>query len=231
MHERILVVDDEPWVRQMVKTYLEQAGFEVITAATGEEAMTRTQLDKPDLLILDWMLPGLSGLEIAQRVRARSPVPIIMLTARTEEIDRIEGLEAGADDYVVKPFSARELEARVRAVLRRADGSADAPMILESGDLRVDVKERRVKATGEEVDLSPMEFDLLVFLLEHPGRVFTRLELLEALRGTTYESFERSIDSHIKRLRQKIEPDPKRPTRIVTVFGVGYRLAKHEGPE
>lgn len=229
MGERILVVDDEPWVRQMVKGYLEQAGFEVITAATGDEAMARIQIDEPALLILDWMLPGISGLEIARRVRARSTVPIIMLTARTDEVDRIEGLEAGADDYVVKPFSARELEARVRAVLRRADGSADAPVILESGDLRVDVKEHRVTAAGTPIELSPMEFDLLVFLLEHPGRVFTRLELLEALRGTTYESFERSIDSHIKRLRQKIEPDPRHPTRIVTVFGVGYRLAKPEG--
>jgi len=228
MNERILVVDDEPWVREMVKSYLEQAGFDVTTAATGDEAMARIGAEKPVLLILDWMLPGLSGLEIARRVRTRSTVPIIMLTARTDEVDRIEGLEAGADDYVVKPFSARELEARVRAVLRRADGSADAPVILESGTLRIDVKEHRATDGGKPIELSPMEFDLLVFLLEHPGRVFTRLELLEALRGTTYESFERSIDSHIKRLRQKIEPDPRHPTRIVTVFGVGYRFAKPE---
>ncbi len=228
MSERILVVDDEPWVRQMIKGYLEQAGFEVIAASGGDQALARVETDAPDLIILDWMLPEVSGLEIAQRVRRGSAVPIIMLTARTDEVDRIRGLEAGADDYVVKPFSARELEARVRAVLRRANGSADAPAILQSGDLSVEVKERTVTAGGRAVELSPMEFDLLVFLLEHPGRVFTRLELLEALRGATYESFERSIDSHIKRLRQKIEPDPKHPTRIVTVFGVGYRLSRKE---
>jgi DNA-binding response OmpR family regulator len=152
-----------------------------------------------------------------------------MLTARTEEGDRIKGLEFGADDYVVKPFSTRELEARVRAVLRRLQGDSTRATTLESGEIRVETDQHEVRVGGRSVELSPMEFDLLVFLMKHPGRVFTRLELLEALRGTTYESFERSIDSHIRRLRQKIEPDPKDPRYVLTVFGVGYKFAKGEG--
>jgi two-component system OmpR family response regulator len=226
MNKRILVVDDEEWVRELVGRYLEAAGFDVVIAADGRKALTQFDSHRPDLVILDWMLPGLDGLEVAARIRKESSVPIIMLTARTEEGDRIKGLEFGADDYVVKPFSTRELEARVRAVLRRSQGNSAKAALLESGEIRVEIDQHEVHVGDRLVDLSSMEFDLLVFLMEHPGRVFTRLELLEALRGTTYESFERSIDSHIKRLRQKIEPDPKAPRYVKTVFGVGYKFAK-----
>jgi DNA-binding response OmpR family regulator len=226
MATKILVVDDEPWVVQTVRSYLEEAHFDVLSAYDGAEALAQFAQHAPDLVILDWMLPTLDGLSVARRIRQASSVPIIMLTARAEERDRIEGLEIGADDYVVKPFSARELEARVRAVLRRSEGKR-AP-VLEVGDLWIDQAERQVRVRGEPVELTAMEFDLLAFLMAHPGRVFTRLELLEAVRGETYESFERSVDSHIKRLRQKIEPDPRDPCFILTVFGVGYRLAKEE---
>ncbi len=226
MNKRILVVDDEEWVRELVGRYLEAAGFDVVMAADGSKALTQFHSHCPDLVILDWMLPSLDGLEVATRIRKESSVPIIMLTARTEEGDRIKGLEFGADDYVVKPFSTRELEARVRAVLRRSQGNSAKAALLESGEIRVEIDQHEVRVGDRSVDLSSMEFDLLVFLMEHPGHVFTRLELLEALRGTTYESFERSIDSHIKRLRQKIEPDPKNPRYVLTVFGVGYKFAK-----
>jgi DNA-binding response OmpR family regulator len=198
MNKRILVVDDEEWVRELVGRYLAAAGFDVATAADGRKALTQFDSHRPDLVILDWMLPGLDGLEVATRIRKESSVPIIMLTARTEEGDRIKGLEFGADDYVVKPFSSRELEARVRAVLRRSQGNSAKTALLESGEIRVEIDQHEVRVGSHSVDLSSMEFDLLVFLMKHPGRVFTRLELLEALRGTTYESFERSIDSHIK---------------------------------
>jgi len=226
---RILVVDDEQMVVQSVRTYLEAAHFEVISAYDGREAIAQFDAHEPDLIILDWMLPEIDGLTVAERIRRESPVPIIMLTARVDEEDRIAGLETGADDYVVKPFSARELEARVRAVLRRSEGQR-APA-LEAGPLRLDRGQRQVWISGREVELTAMEFDLLSFLMDQPGRVFTRLELLEAVRGDTYGGFERSVDSHIKRLRQKIEPDPQEPTLILTVFGIGYKLGKGASTE
>ena len=226
MATKILVVDDEPWVVQAVRSYLEEAHFEVISAHDGAEALAQFDAHAPDLIVLDWMLPKLDGISVAQRIRQTSNVPIIMLTARADEEARIEGLETGADDYVVKPFSARELEARVRAVLRRSAGK-NTP-ILEVGDLRMDQAQRQLQVRGKLLRLTAMEFDLLAFLMMHPGRVFTRLELLEAVRGATYESFERSVDSHIKRLRQKIEPDPRNPRFVLTVFGVGYKLAKED---
>ena len=221
---KILVVDDERWVVQAVRSYLEDAHFDVISAYDGSEALTQFDRHEPDLIILDWMLPELDGISVAQQIRQRSGVPIIMLTAKVDEDDRVDGLEAGADDYVVKPFSARELEARVRAVLRRASGRG-AP-ILTVGEMRMDPAQRQLWVGEESIELTAMEFDLLAFLMTYPGRVFTRLELLEAVRGEPYESFERSVDSHIKRLRQKIEPDPKSPQFILTVFGVGYKLAR-----
>jgi DNA-binding response OmpR family regulator len=225
MDIRVLVVDDEEWVCDLVGRYLRQAGYEVATAMDGTKAIAKFESFRPDLVILDWMLPGIDGLSVAGRIRAQSSTPIIMLTARADEMDRIEGLDAGVDDYVVKPFSARELEVRVRTVLRRAGGGATKQTLYEFGDIRLDTARHEVKVAGENVDLTPMEFDLLAFLLEHPGHVFTRLELLEAVRGTTYESFARTIDSHVKRLRQKIEPDPARPQYVQTVFGIGYKLA------
>ena len=226
MITKVLVVDDEEWVLDTVRRYLEQAGFEVIPARDGVSALEAFGRASPDLVILDWMLPRLDGLSVAERIRTTSAVPIIMLTARVTERDRLAGFDAGVDDYVVKPFSARELEARVRAVLRRSSGK-ESP-VQEVGDLRLDREQRLVWVRGEPVELSAMGFDLLAFLITHPGRVFTRLELLEAVRGETYSGFERSIDSHIKRLRQKIEPDPTHPSYILTVFGVGYRFARGE---
>jgi len=222
MTQRILVVDDEPWVVETVRKYLEQAHFEVLAAYDGTSALAQFTAHRPDLVILDWMLPGLDGISVATRIRQESGVPIIMLTARTDEEDRLSGFETGIDDYVVKPFSARELEARVRAVLRRSEDKE--PSVLEVGGIRLDREQHRVWVGGKPIEVSAMAFDLLAYLMEHPGRVFTRIELLEAVRGDTYGSFERSIDSHIKRLRQKIEPDPRHPTHLVTVFGVGYRL-------
>jgi DNA-binding response OmpR family regulator len=173
------------------------------------------------------MLPEMDGLTVAEHIRRRSNVPIIMLTARAEEEDRIIGLETGADDYIVKPFSARELEARVRAVLRRSTGETSS--ILEVGSIRLDHEQRQVRVAGELIELTAMEFDLLSLLMAQPGRVYTRLELLKAVRGDAYGGFERSVDSHIKRLRQKIEPDLHEPSLILTVFGVGYKLAKEGG--
>lgn len=227
MATRILVVDDEPGVVQSVRSYLEAAHFEVSAAYDGKEALAQFEALSPDLIILDWMLPEMDGLSVAQHIRQRSNVPIIMLTARVDEDDRIAGLETGADDYVVKPFSARELEARVRAVLRRASGGTSS--VLEVGSIHLDHEQRRVKVAGTPVDLTAMEFDLLAFLMAQPGRVFTRLELLEGVRGDAYGGFERSVDSHIKRLRQKIEQDPHDAAIILTVFGVGYKLAKEGG--
>ncbi len=223
---KVLVVDDEDWVLDTVRRYLEQAGFEVVPARDGAAALEAFRNTAPDLVILDWMLPKLDGLSVAKEIRASSTAPIIMLTARVTEQDRLAGFHAGVDDYVVKPFSARELEARVRAVLRRSSGKE--PSIQETGDLRLDREQRLVWVRGEEVELSAMGFDLLAFLMSHPGRVFTRLELLEAVRGETYSGFERSIDSHVKRLRQKVERDPAKPVYILTVFGVGYRFARGE---
>jgi len=228
MNEHILVVDDEAWVLQTVREYLGSSGFSVATASDGPGALAEFAAHEPALVILDWMLPGLDGPEVAGRIRQQSDVPIIMLTARADEEDRIAGLELGADDYIVKPFSARELEARVRAVLRRSEGDRSKLVTLEAGDIRLDVEQHEVVVRGQSVELTPMEFDLLAYLMQRPGRVYTRLELLEALCGTTYETFERSIDSHIKRLRQKIEPDPKAPRYVLTVFGVGYKFAKGE---
>ena len=227
MATRILVVDDEPWVVQSVQSYLEAAHFEVVAAYDGKEAMAQFDAHAPDLIILDWMLPEMDGITVAQHIRRSSTVPIIMLTARVEEEARITGLETGADDYVIKPFSARELEARVRAVLRRSTGGTSS--ILEVGSIRLDHEQRQVRVSGEPIELTAMEFDLLAFMMTQPGRVFTRLELLDAVRGDAYGGFERSVDSHIKRLRQKIEPDPHEASLILTVFGVGYKLAKENG--
>jgi DNA-binding response OmpR family regulator len=227
--KRILVVDDDPWVRKLVRGYLERAGFAVTATASGEEALAEFTAHPPDLVVLDLMLPAMDGLEVARRIRSSSPVPIIMLTARSTEEDRVVGLELGADDYVVKPFSARELEARVRAVFRRAESGPAEPRVAEADGIRLDLERREAWVDGRPVELTALEFDFLAFLVQHPGRAFTRLELLEAVRGSSFASFERAIDSHIKRLRKKIEPVPEAPTRIVTVYGVGYKLAA-EGP-
>jgi len=226
--KKILVVEDERQIARMVQAYLSREGYRVEVAFDGEEGWTRFKEGKPDLVILDLMLPRLHGLELARRIRAGSNVPIIMLTARAEEADRVAGLELGADDYVTKPFSLRELAARVRAVLRRAEGTA-AREVMELGPLKIDFVAREVYLEGRTVELTPTEFDLLAYLARHPGRVFTRTELLEAIQERSYASLPRTIDSHIKNLRHKIELDPASPQFILTVHGVGYKFHPAEG--
>jgi DNA-binding response OmpR family regulator len=228
--KQILVVDDEDWVVKLVCGYLEQAGYAVHRAFDGPGAVDVFERVRPALVVLDVMLPGFDGLEVTRRIRKTSDVPIIMLTARTDEVDRVTGLEVGADDYVVKPFSVRELVSRVKAVLRRAEGGWGKAPVMVAGELKVDMEQRLVWGDGDALELTPMEFDLLSMMMQYPGRVFTRLHLLESLRGNTYDSFERSIDTHIKRLRQKVEPDPKQPKYVLTVYGVGYKFAPGGAP-
>jgi DNA-binding response OmpR family regulator len=221
---RILVVDDEPKIVKLVRDYLERAGFAVSTAREGNEALMRARSERPDLIVLDLGLPGLDGLEVTRHLRRDSGVPIIMLTARDDETDKVVGLELGADDYVTKPFSPRELTARVRAVLRRHAGDSDAE-VLRAGDLTLDVPRLRAEVSGRRVSLTGTEFQLLTALARQPGRVFTRSQLLDAIHGVAFESYERAIDAHVKNIRRKIEADPRAPRFLLTVYGVGYQLA------
>jgi DNA-binding response OmpR family regulator len=222
----ILVVEDEMKIARLVRDYLEHAGFDVIVAGDGGSALSSARGSKPDLIVLDLGLPGLDGLDVTRELRRTSNVPIVMLTARAEESDRIVGLELGADDYVVKPFSPKELVARVRAVLRRTESArAEGPEVLKVGDVEIDLPRRRVSVGGTTVDLTPTEFQLLATFVREPGRVFTRSQLLDAVHGVAFESYERAIDAHVKNIRKKIEPSPGRPRYIVTVHGVGYRFA------
>jgi len=222
--KRILVVDDEEMIVRTVKAYLDQEGFKTYTASDGEEALRAFSEKGPDLIVLDLMLPKVSGVEVTKRIRSTSRVPIIMLTAKASEADRVVGLELGADDYVVKPFSPRELVARIRAVLRRIEGDAAGGEQIRTGNLDIDLKTREVKVKGDLIELTPTEFDLLAFLARHPGQVFTRLQLLREVQGYTYDAFARTIDTHVKNLRRKIEEDSKDPKYILTVHGVGYRF-------
>ena len=224
--KRVLIVDDEEMIVRTVKAYLDREGFKTYTAADGEEALRSFEEKGPDLIVLDLMLPKLSGLEVTRRIRATSRVPSIMLTAKAAEADRVVGLELGADDYVVKPFSPRELVARIRAVLRRLDGAGAEEEKIIVGSLHIDIKTREVGVDGRPVELTPTEFDLLAYLARHPGQVFTRLQLLREVQGYTYDAFARTIDTHVKNLRRKIEPDPKQPRFIQTVHGVGYRFSR-----
>jgi two-component system alkaline phosphatase synthesis response regulator PhoP len=226
MSQTILVVDDEPEIVRLVRSYLEQDGYRVVTAYNGEEALYTARHEKPDLVVLDILMPKMDGLEFTRRVRREQNVPIIMLTARAEETDRIVGLEMGADDYVTKPFSPREVVARVRAVLRRARPSDDkepAP-VLRVGPITLDRSTHAVTVDGELADLTPTEFDVLDTLMSTPGRVYSRAEILEAVQGVAFEAYERTVDAHVKNLRKKLEPDPTNPDYILTVRGVGYRL-------
>ena len=220
----ILVVDDEPKITQLVRDYLESAGFGVVTAGDGPEALMRARTERPDLVILDLGLPQLNGLDVTRSLRREGNLPIIMLTARDDETDKLIGLELGADDYVTKPFSPRELVARVRAVLRRRDRGA-AGDLLRAGALTLDLPRMRLEVDGRAVELTATEFNLLAALARQPGRVFTRSQLLDAIHGVAFESYERAIDAHVKNLRRKIELDPHDPQHLVTVYGVGYRLA------
>jgi two-component system, OmpR family, alkaline phosphatase synthesis response regulator PhoP len=221
----VLIVDDEPAIVRLVRDYLERAGFEVTTASNGEEALQVFARSRPDLVILDLTLPRMDGLDVARAIRRAGEVPIIMLTARTEEADRVAGLELGADDYVTKPFSAREIVARVRAVLRRAQGAAMQDDIVRVGEsIVLDAPRMQVQVEGHDVLLTATEFQLLLHMARQPGRVFTRAQLLDAVHGVAVESYERAIDAHVKNIRRKIEPDPRSPRHLQTVFGVGYRL-------
>ncbi len=225
MGGKILVVDDEAKIVKLVRSYLEQAGFAVVEAGDGQTALIQARREKPDLVVLDLGLPGIDGLEVARNLRRERETPIIMLTARIEDTDKIVGLELGADDYMTKPFNPRELVARIRAVLRRTSGAtAPAPEILRAGQLVVDLAGHQATLAGRPLDLTPTEFDLLAVLLQTPGRVFTRLELLDRVQGDAYEGYERTIDAHVKNLRAKLGDDPRHPHYIETVFGVGYKL-------
>ena len=232
MNERVLVVDDEPSVQEVARAYLEREGFIVDSAMTGEEALAAIERKPPQLIVLDLMLPGVSGEDIAARVRERSDVPILMLTAKAGEEQRLAGFALGADDYLVKPFSPRELVARVKAVLRRA-GEGEAPLntltTFDGGRLRIDELRHEVQLEGRPVDLTPTEFRLLATLAGYPGRVYSRFELINRVQGTDFEGYERTIDAHVKNLRRKLEPDPAEPRYVQTVHGIGYRLGVSRG--
>jgi len=225
MSPTVLMVEDEVELVRVLRDYLERAGFRVQTASTGPEAVSQFQHSTPDIVLLDLNLPGMDGLDVARAMRRTTSVPIIMVTARVDEADRLVGLELGADDYVVKPFSPRELVARIRAVLRRARQEPEAPEVLQAGSVAVDLKRHTVEVAGRRVELTPSEFELLTALVREPGRAFSRLQLLDASQGGAYQGYERTVDAHIKNLRAKIESDPRHPRLILTVFGVGYRFS------
>jgi len=223
---RILVVDDNPKIVEVLEAYLESEGFEVATAADGPAAVEAAAASRPDLALLDVMLPGIDGIELTRRFQRDYDLPVILVTARTDEIDRLIGLEVGADDYISKPFSPREVVARVKAVLRRIE-RAEQPQaheLLRVGGLEVDLGGRSVAVDGTPADLTRTEFDILATLMSHPGRVYTRMQLMEAAQGDAFEGYERTIDAHVKNVRRKLGDDPRDPRYIQTVFGVGYKL-------
>jgi len=222
----ILVVEDDAKIARLVRDYLQHAGFQVLVAGDGDAALANARRSRPDLVVLDLGLPGRDGLDVARTLRRTSEVPIVMLTARGDETDRVVGLELGADDYVVKPFGPKELVARVRAVLRRTETArAGGPEVLRVADVEVDLARMRVSVGGRPVELTPTEFQLLAALAREPGRVFTRAQLLDAVHGVAFESYERAVDAHVKNIRKKLEPAPGRPRYLLTVHGVGYRFA------
>jgi DNA-binding response OmpR family regulator len=225
MSKKILVIDDEERLRTMIKAYLVQEGFSVVTAGDGQEGLFVMRAEKPDLIILDLMMPKMDGYSFLRALNKERDTPVIILTAKPDETEKVLGLELGADDYVTKPFSLRELTARIRAVLRRAGLMPPEPEILRAADVVVDRAGRSVQVDGSRVDLTPSEFDLLSALMSAPGRVFSRAELLDRVQGVSYEGYERTIDVHIRNLRSKIEPDTRHPRYVETVFGVGYRFA------
>ena len=223
---KILIIEDEVELVKVLRSYLEQSGYQVIEAQRGDKGLTLWKQQQPDLVILDLNLPGMDGLDVARHIRQKGDTPILMLTARVEEIDQIVGLEVGADDYVTKPFSPKVVVARVRALLRRASAGRTPEPMIRVADLEIDVNAHTVRRGDQEIDLTPTEFNLLVAMASQPGRVFSRYQLLEAVQGVAYEGYERTIDAHIKNLRAKLEKEPKHPQYIETVFGVGYRFAR-----
>jgi len=226
MSKKIMVVDDEPRLVSVVEAYLEQEGFDVATASNGQDALFVARETKPDLIILDVMMPEMDGYEFMRAHRREAETPIILLTAKVEDDDKVIGLELGADDYVTKPFRPRELVARVRAVLRRTGQNRPEALVLRASDIALDRERHTVEIGDRYVDLTPSEFDLLAALMSVPGRTYSRLELLDRIQGVAYEGYERTIDVHIKNLRSKVEPEPKEPQYVQTVYGVGYRFVR-----
>lgn len=228
MNELILVVDDEPKIVKQARDYLENGGYRVATASDGKLALATARHERPDLVVLDLNLPEMDGLDVCRALRRESDVPIIMLTARVDETDRLIGLELGADDYITKPFSPRELVARVRAVLRRVQGGVHQPGLVRVGDLEIDLRGHRVTLAGEPIQLTRTEFNLVATLAQHPGQTFTRAQLLDRLHGVAYDGYDRSVDAHVKNLRQKLEADPTEPRYVLTVYGIGYKFTDRE---
>jgi DNA-binding response OmpR family regulator len=224
--KHILVVDDEPRIAEIARDYLERAGYRVTIAGNGTDALVRARSQRPDLIVLDLGLPYMDGLDVTRTLRKESHVPIIMLTARVDESDKLVGLELGADDYVTKPFSPKELVARVRAVFRRIDVAPERGDIVRAGEVTLDKPRMQVTLGDQRVDLTATEFELLATLARQPGRVFTRAQLLDAVHGLETESNDRAIDAHVKNLRRKLEPDPRNPRYVLTVYGVGYKFAE-----
>jgi len=228
-NKKIVVIDDEPSVQDVVRGYLEKDGYLVYVAGNGRDGLAVAERMKPGLVVLDLMLPDVAGEEVCREIRSRSDVPILMLTAKASEDERVGGLALGADDYLTKPFSPRELVARVRAILRRTQG-AETPLVetlsFDGGALEIDTVQHAVRRDEQLVELTPNEYKLLLTLARYPGRVYSRFELINHVQGYEYEGYERTIDAHVKNLRKKIEPDPKHPRYVETVFGTGYRLAK-----
>ncbi len=222
----VLIIEDEIELVKVLRSYIEKTGISVISAYRGDTGLSLWMQKNPDLVILDLNLPGMDGVDIAREIRRKSNTPIIMLTARAEETDQLIGLDLGADDYITKPFSPRIVVARVRALLRRASSESFSEKLIHAADLRIDIDAHNVTRLDDEIELTPTEFNLLVKLASQPGRAFTRSQLLESVMDTDFEGYERNIDAHIKNLRSKIEPNPKKPVYIETVFGVGYRFSR-----
>ncbi len=226
MQSTILIIEDDSHIRKLLREYLESRGFAVVEAADGLQGLAKWQEAKPDLVLLDIMLPYLSGLDVLKAIRMKSMTPVILLTAISDEVDKLLGLELGADDYVTKPFSSREVAARVQAILRRVSGAGDT-MKCSLGRLRLDIIHYEAQVGNQKLDLTPTEFRILALLAEHPGRVYTRLQILERIYSDTYEGYERTIDTHINRIRRKLKSVPENQVLVKTVYGVGYRLLVH----
>jgi len=226
MAKKILVVDDEKRIVEILQAYLERDGYQVIAAYDGRSALELARSNSPDLIILDLMLPEVSGWDVCRELRRESDVPIIMLTARDDTTDKIVGLELGADDYVTKPFDPKEIISRARAVLRRSDVKTVSKSTIKVGEIMIDTNKRLVRRGDRNIELTPIEFDLLRVMAENPGRVYSRMQLLDKVQGDAYEGYERTVDSHIKNLRKKLELDPEHPVYIITIYGVGYKLGE-----
>lgn len=224
VNKKILIVDDEPQILKVLQAYLEKEGYQVFSSIDGTTALTLFDLEKPDFVILDLNLPGMDGLDVCREIRRESNVPIMMLTARVEEVDKLIGLELGADDYVIKPFSPREVVARIRTIFKRVNPNDQSGEIIKAGKLIIDLGQHTVELENKSIELTRTEFQILVTLAKNPKRVFTRLQIMESAQGDAFEGYERTIDAHIKNLRNKLEPDPRNPVYIQTVFGLGYKF-------